>query len=116
MSDDITFCSNWDCNRVKSCDVNPKNICHHDIPHSFADYAGTEYCPKEKAREGASPANKKRATRLELAYEQIERVYDELCKGNKRDRTLAQDHRWLKVLHLLIQLSQQVSPVEGAME
>ena len=47
MSDDITFCSNWDCNVVKGCDCNPKNIRHPEIPHSFSDYAGTEYCPKE---------------------------------------------------------------------
>lgn len=47
MSDDITFCSNWDCDVVKGCDCNPKNIRHKDIPHSFSDYAGTEYCPKE---------------------------------------------------------------------
>lgn len=114
MSDDITFCSNWNCSRVKGCEVNPKNIQHPEIPHSFADYAGTEYCPKERVREGNSRANKKRAMRLELAYEQIERVYDELCKGNKQDRALVQDHRWMKALYLITQLSEMVSPEKEA--
>lgn len=46
MSDDITFCMKFNCTMVKGCDMNPKNIRHPEIPHSFAYYEGTEYCPK----------------------------------------------------------------------
>lgn len=41
-SEDITFCTNKKCKYMK-CDRNPKHI-KQLIPHSFADYDGTEYC------------------------------------------------------------------------
>ena len=49
-SEDITFCTKWSCRYMK-CDCNPKHIKQHSIPHSYADYAGTEYCPKVKKKE-----------------------------------------------------------------
>lgn len=45
-SEDITFCTNKKCTLTR-CMRNPKNIRHHDIPHSFADLDGIEnYCLK----------------------------------------------------------------------
>ena len=41
FSDDITFCANKKCKDLK-CYRNPKNIKHHDIPHSFALFTQCE--------------------------------------------------------------------------
>ena len=45
MSEDMTFCMNKEC-AMKKCVRHPKHIKRHDIPHSFADLEGTEYCIK----------------------------------------------------------------------
>ena len=45
MSDDMTFCSNNKCGRLR-CERNPKRIKVHYIPHSFMELDGTEYCYK----------------------------------------------------------------------
>ena len=51
-SDDITWCSNRRCKRMK-CYRNSKHI-RKDIspykPLSFANFEGTQYCLKEKER------------------------------------------------------------------
>ena len=54
-NDDISFCTNHRCRR-KGCFRHQTNIIHPDIPHSFADFDGTKYCPKyydkEKRKDG----------------------------------------------------------------
>ena len=45
-SDDITFCADK-CDR-KTCMRHKSNIMHKDIPHSFANFKNTDYCPLEK--------------------------------------------------------------------
>lgn len=49
ISDDITFC-NSKCQR-RSCFRHPSNIRLHNIPHSFSDLEGTEYCPFREKKE-----------------------------------------------------------------
>lgn len=46
LGDDITFCMS-ECGRT-DCFRHPSNILVKDIPHSFAMFEGTEYCPKTK--------------------------------------------------------------------
>ena len=41
--DDITFCID-ECHEF-SCERNPENIMHPELPHSFAHLQQTEYCP-----------------------------------------------------------------------
>lgn len=45
MSDDITFCGS-ECDN-KKCFRHPTNIAEPRIPHSFANYKGTDICPIE---------------------------------------------------------------------
>ena len=49
ISDDISFCMNGRCKRT-SCFRNPKNIRYPEIPHSFAQFAGTDECPKNRKK------------------------------------------------------------------
>lgn len=44
MSDDITFCANWNC-KVKRCRRNRANVKHRELLHSYAWWEGTELCP-----------------------------------------------------------------------
>ena len=47
-SQDITFCSNGRCTR-KTCERHKSNVNWAAKPyHSFADFDGTQYCPKAK--------------------------------------------------------------------
>lgn len=46
-TDDITFCissMHKECDNIK-CFRHMNNILHPDIPHSFAEFKYTEYCP-----------------------------------------------------------------------
>lgn len=48
--DDITFCTSGfrkECGVVR-CERHPNNITDRTIPHSFAEFYQTEYCPLEK--------------------------------------------------------------------
>lgn len=57
-SEDITFCFNWNCRRMK-CERNPKHI-RLDIPHSFAQLEGDpRYCPKAALSNVGRPNNGK---------------------------------------------------------
>ena len=44
MSDDITFCANWNC-KVTRCRRNRANIKHRELMHGYAWLEGTEFCP-----------------------------------------------------------------------
>lgn len=44
MSDDITFCANWNC-KVTRCRRNRANVKHRELLHSYAWLEGTELCP-----------------------------------------------------------------------
>lgn len=46
-TDDITFCMSSIHNRCDNikCFRHMNNILHSDIPHSFAEFKDTEYCP-----------------------------------------------------------------------
>lgn len=48
--DDITFCiSGWKECGVVRCERHPNNITDRTIPHNFAEFYQTEYCPLEKS-------------------------------------------------------------------
>ena len=51
---------------------------------------------------------RERGLRLELAYELIAGVHSDLCRGNKTERTTAQDPNWMGLLAILIRLSKKV--------
>ena len=44
MSDDITFCANWNC-KVTRCRRNRANVKHRELLHSYAWLEGMELCP-----------------------------------------------------------------------
>lgn len=46
LGDDITFCMSK-CKR-KTCDRHPSKIRNPKVPHSFAEFKGTQYCPYRK--------------------------------------------------------------------
>lgn len=58
MSDDMTFCSNRDCERV-SCEMNQIYIQHKWMNHSVADYhLDKRICPKLKNNDSKKKGRK----------------------------------------------------------
>lgn len=43
-TDDISFCFDSDKCKDETCFRNSCNMIHKDIPHSFSNFYGTEYC------------------------------------------------------------------------
>lgn len=56
-SEDITFCTNWNCNRTR-CIRNPKHI-KQPIPHSFMPLDNTEFCFKSQKTISEQPKSHK---------------------------------------------------------
>lgn len=44
MSEDMTYCANWDC-KVTKCRRNRANVKHRELMHSYTWLEGTEFCP-----------------------------------------------------------------------
>ena len=44
MSEDMTYCANWDC-KVTRCRRNRANVKHRELMHSYTWLEGTEFCP-----------------------------------------------------------------------
>ena len=51
---------------------------------------------------------KERSLRLELAYELIERVHSDLCRGDENDREVAQAPEFMEIFKQIIYLSKKV--------
>jgi len=44
MSEDMTYCANWDC-KVTRCRRNRANVKHRELLHGYTWLEGTEFCP-----------------------------------------------------------------------
>lgn len=61
MSDDITFCANWNY-KVTRCRRNRANVKHRELLHSYAWLEGTELCPDFQKKNNSEVKKYERTT------------------------------------------------------